>query len=74
MEKILLRRKKSIKEIIDCFLNEAIELRQKLHQIPELKYEEFKTSALIAKTLRSYGYEVQKGVGKTGIVAVLNSN
>jgi amidohydrolase len=62
-----------MKELIAPFLDAAISLRRQLHQIPELKYEERQTSALIAKTLRSYGYEVQEGVGGTGVVAVLDS-
>jgi len=62
-----------MKKLITSFLDAAIALRRHLHQIPELKYEERQTSALIAKTLRSYGYEVQEGIGKTGIVAILDS-
>lgn len=62
-----------MRELIAPFLDAAIAIRRQLHQIPELKYEEWHTSALVAKTLRSYGYEVQKGIGKTGIVAILDS-
>lgn len=62
-----------MKEILAQFLDEAIVLRKKLHEIPELKYEEHKTRALIAKSLKSYGYEVQEGIGKTGVVAILDS-
>lgn len=58
---------------IERLLDEAIKIRRALHQIPELKYEEHKTSAFIADTLLSYGYEVQKGIGKTGIVSVLDT-
>ena len=62
-----------MRELIAPFLDAAIALRRQLHQIPELKYEERQTSAFVAKTLRSYGYEVQEGIGKTGVVAILNS-
>ncbi len=58
---------------LEQFTADAIEIRRYLHQIPELKYEEKKTSAFIAATLRSYGYDVQEGVGKTGVVALLDS-
>lgn len=62
-----------MKTIPEQFISDAIKIRQYLHQIPELKYEEKKTSLFIAKTLKSYGYEIQEGIAKTGIVAVLNT-
>ncbi len=62
-----------VKPLIDEHIPEAINLRQQLHQIPELKYEEFKTSALIADILKSYGITAQTGIAKTGIVATIDS-
>jgi len=62
-----------MKKLIAAATPYAISIRQKLHQIPELKYEEFKTATLIEKILESYGYQVQSGVGKTGLVAILDS-
>lgn len=59
--------------LCDSFMADAIKMRRYLHQIPELRYEEWKTSAFIAETLRSYGYEIQEGIGKTGIIALLDS-
>ncbi len=44
--------------------------RRDLHQHPELGFEETRTSTLAAERLRSLGYEVKSGVGKTGVVAV----
>ena len=58
---------------IQQILPEIVILRKKLHQIPELKYEEYKTSALIAETLIKYGYEIQQNIAKTGIVALLDT-
>lgn len=46
-------------------------MRRKIHQNPELGFEEVKTSELIARTLRELGLDVQTGVAKTGVVAVL---
>ncbi|HXI87477.1 MAG TPA: amidohydrolase, partial [Parvularculaceae bacterium] len=43
------------------------------HENPELSFREYKTSALIAKELRSLGYDVTEKVGKTGVVAVLKN-
>ena len=62
-----------MKILLDQFIADAIKIRHHLHRIPELQYEERKTGAFIASTLRSYGYEIQEGIGKTGIVAVLDS-
>ncbi len=45
-----------------------------LHSIPELAWQEDKTSKYIAEELEDFGYKVTKNVdGKTGIVASLDS-
>lgn len=49
----------------------AIEWRHHLHQYPELSNREFKTAEYIAAHLKSLGLEVQTGVAKTGVVAIL---
>lgn len=49
----------------------AIEWRHHLHQHPELSNREFKTAEYIAAHLKSLGLEVQTGVAKTGVVAIL---
>lgn len=54
-------------------LEEFTSIRRRLHQIPELKYEEFKTTELLQKLMTSYGYEVKTGFGVTGFTAVLDS-
>lgn len=51
---------------------EIINLRRELHKIPELGFEEYKTSLLIANYLENLGLNVVKGVGKTGVVADIN--
>lgn len=40
-----------------------------MHQHPELALEETETSRFIAEKVRSFGYDVVEGIGKTGIVA-----
>jgi metal-dependent amidase/aminoacylase/carboxypeptidase family protein len=42
-----------------------------LHAHPELGYEEEWTSNFVAKKLESFGLEIHRGLGKTGIVGVL---
>ncbi|WP_372437169.1 M20 aminoacylase family protein [Pseudomonas chlororaphis subsp. aureofaciens] len=48
-----------------------VALRQRLHAHPELSYEEFETSHLVAEKLREWGYEVHHGLAGTGVVATL---
>ena len=40
-----------------------------LHRKPELAFEEEATSAFVAEKLKSWGYEVEEKVGRTGLVA-----
>jgi amidohydrolase len=47
-------------------------LRRDIHAHPELCFEEIRTSALIARTLVSWGIEVHRGLGKTGVVGVIH--
>jgi len=50
-----------------------VHLRRTIHKYPELGFEEYKTSALIAQTLNDLGVEIQTGVGRTGVVARLGN-
>jgi amidohydrolase len=46
-------------------------LRRDFHMHPELGFREIRTGGIVAKELESLGIEVTKGVGKTGIVGLL---
>nr|WP_277625381.1 M20 aminoacylase family protein [Burkholderia stabilis] len=48
-----------------------IEIRHRIHAHPELGFEEFATSDLVAEQLQSWGYTVHRGLGGTGVVAQL---
>ncbi len=48
-----------------------IEIRHDIHQHPELSNREERTAALVADYLRKLGLEVQTGVAKHGVVALL---
>ena len=48
-----------------------IEWRRHIHQHPELSNREVNTAAYVADLLRSFGLEVQTGIAKTGVVAIL---
>ena len=58
---------------VEKILPKILNIRQQLHQIPELKYEEVKTAKLITETLKSFGYTVQEGIAKTGLIAILDT-
>lgn len=46
-------------------------LRRDFHRYPELGFQEVRTSGIVAKALMDLGLEVSTGVGKTGVVAML---
>ncbi|SEL43852.1 carboxypeptidase Ss1. Metallo peptidase. MEROPS family M20D [Chitinophaga rupis] len=49
----------------------VVSWRRQLHQHPELSNREYKTAAFVAAHLKKLGLDVQTGVGKTGVVAIL---
>ena len=53
--------------------DELTAFRHDLHAHPELGLEEHRTAAQVAAQLESWGIEVHRGVGKTGVVGVLRS-
>ena len=61
---------KLIPEILDL-QDEFKKIRHKIHENPELGFDELNTSKLVAQKLKEFGYEVHEGVGKTGVVGVL---
>ncbi|HEX2622224.1 MAG TPA: amidohydrolase [Phototrophicaceae bacterium] len=54
--------------------DELIARRRDLHVHPELAFQEIRTAGIVAKALSDLGLEVQTGVGKTGVVAVLEGD
>lgn len=58
--------------LADAIEARVIEWRRHVHQNPELSFQEVKTAAYVAEALRAMpGIEVQTGIGKTGVKAVL---
>ncbi|MCY3833591.1 MAG: M20 family metallopeptidase [Chloroflexi bacterium] len=51
--------------------DELIERRRDFHRHPELAFEEHRTAGIVADELAALGLEVQTGVGKTGVVGIL---
>jgi hippurate hydrolase len=58
---------------IRAITGEAVELRHRIHANPELGYEEFVTSDIVAGELARYGYEVHRGLAGTGVVGTLRA-
>ncbi|MEM7251312.1 MAG: M20/M25/M40 family metallo-hydrolase, partial [Pseudomonadota bacterium] len=45
--------------------------RHDIHQHPETAYEENRTADLVAEALTSFGIEIDRGLGETGVVGTL---
>jgi hippurate hydrolase len=48
-----------------------IDIRRDIHRYPELGFHEHRTSALVAERLEAWGYQVERGLGGTGVVGRL---
>src|SRR5580704_13577353 len=44
-----------------------------IHENPELGFMEVRTSGIVAKELKSLGYQVITGIGKTGVVGIFKN-
>ena len=58
-------------ERIKAYHNSLIDWRHDIHAHPELGFEEKRTSDFVAEKLASFGCEVHRGIGKTGVVGRL---
>jgi hippurate hydrolase len=63
----------STPEAIQEIHGEMRDWRRDLHAHPELGFQEQRTSELVASRLASFGIEVHRGIGKTGVVGVLRN-
>jgi amidohydrolase len=55
----------------EAIRDEIIAVRRDLHMHPELGFQEVRTARVVAEKLGALGYEVVTGVGKTGVVGLL---
>lgn len=60
-----------IEQTISGYLDNLVDIRRDIHAHPELAFEEHRTSALVADNLNSFGFEVTRGVARTGVVGSL---
>lgn len=58
----------------EALRDELVARRRDFHMHPELAFEEFRTSGIVADELRQLGLEVQTGIGKTGVVGILEGS
>ncbi len=54
-------------------LDEFVAMRRDFHAHPELGLEEERTSDIVARALESYGFEVTRGLAKTGVIGTLRA-
>jgi amidohydrolase len=61
----------AVAEAVDRLSDEIIALRREIHEYPELAFEEQNTAARVEAHLKRLGIGCRTGIGKTGIVALL---
>ena len=61
----------AIDKAADAILPKVVAWRRDFHEHPELGNREVRTAKIVADELKSLGFEVQTGVAKTGVVALL---
>ncbi len=65
--------KDKIKKLAQKHSEEIISLRRKIHQYPELAFNEFKTSKLIYSKLKPLKLSMLQKISKTGVVGLINN-
>lgn len=56
---------------IQSYYPELVAIRHDLHAHPEIGFEEVRTSGIVAEKLASWGIEVHRNIGRTGVVGRL---
>lgn len=63
-----------LKSKADRLFAQLVAWRRDFHQHPELGFQEVRTAGIVADHLRGLGMEVTTGIGKTGVVALLEGD
>ncbi|MCD6471937.1 amidohydrolase [Candidatus Aerophobetes bacterium] len=67
--------KKEVTTLVRKIEDKVIKIRRKIHQYPELGFEEIKTAQLVSEELKRLGFEVHSNYGgTTGVVGVIEGN
>ncbi|MEP4146121.1 MAG: amidohydrolase [Halioglobus sp.] len=62
-----------VKNLVDEHSAQVEAIFKDIHQNPELGFMEVRTAGLVEKELLSLGFEVETGIGKTGVLAILRN-
>ncbi|HWQ08298.1 MAG TPA: M20 family metallopeptidase [Holophaga sp.] len=60
-----------VRALSDQHFHRMMEVRHELHRFPELAYQEFRTSRLVADVLASAGIAHRTGIASTGVVGLI---
>ena len=60
-----------MQQMLAQWLPEITKWRRDIHQHPELGFNEHRTADIVAEKLNSFGYQVHRGLAKTGVVGTL---
>jgi amidohydrolase len=64
----------SLRDEAAAMRDQLIAVRRDLHAHPELAFQEVRTAGIVADKLSQLGYEVQTGIGKTGVVGLIEGS
>ena len=59
---------------INEFTDDLVKIRRDFHEYPELGMQEIRTSKIVNELLKNWGIKTYTGIGKTGVVGVLEGN
>lgn len=62
-----------VTKAIDADASRLTDMFKDIHRNPELGFMETRTAGIVAKELKSLGYEVTTGIGKTGVIGILRN-
>lgn len=62
-----------VTQAIDADAERLVDVFKDIHAHPELGFLEVRTAKIVADALTELGYDVTTGIGKTGVVGVLNN-
>jgi hippurate hydrolase len=63
----------TIDKLVKADSTRFIEIFKDIHAHPELGFMEVRTAGIVAKELKSLGFEVLTGIGKTGVVGIMKN-
>ncbi|MGB9553400.1 MAG: M20 metallopeptidase family protein, partial [bacterium] len=63
-----------IKKESQEIFSEVVALRRDFHKHPELGFQEFRTSRIVAEKLQEFGLDVKTGINRTGVMGFLRGS